>query len=65
MTSGERMVWAAAFVREIDNGPVIAAKRARAAVADLRLLGLHRPMLSGDPESSEMAIDMLSTGGDR
>lgn len=63
MTSGERMVWAAAFARELDNGPVIAAKRARAAVDDLRTLRDHPVII--DVGSAELVADMLSTGADR
>lgn len=66
MTSGERMVWAAEFVRGrgFHGDLVRAAKAARHAVMQLRAMSAGmRDGLDGD----ELALldDMLSNGGDR
>lgn len=71
MTSGERAVWAAEFVRQIGEGMHAsnAARGAEFAVRQLRGLGrtLGRP--GDDParveEINAMLADMLSTGADR
>ena len=64
MTSGERMVYAAEFVRALEDEadrPARAFARARIAVEHLRAGTDER---IGDDDRAMLA-DMLSTGGDR
>ena len=72
MTSGERAVWAAEFVRAIgdDVHASICARRAGDAVRLLRDQGTMMLARHGDTqerivEDRAMLADMLSTGGDR
>ena len=69
MTSGERAVWAAEFVRwnpksvrEVRE----AAQRAGDLVSAMRLAGVHASSsVSLSPDTQAMFDDILSTGGDR
>lgn len=64
MTSGERMVWAAEFVRARAEctDAADAAYRASCAVWALREL---RDVCTGTDHSNELVDDMLSNGEDR
>lgn len=63
MTSGERMVWAAEFVRVRADGidPPLAAQMASEAVTALRKAHLGTQTM----DAHAMLLDMLSTGADR
>lgn len=72
MTSGERAVWAAEFVRAIgdDVHASVCARRASDAVRLLRDEGTTMLARAGDSqervtEDRAMLADMLSTGADR
>ncbi len=64
MTSGERMVWAAEFVRALSEEPDarVALRRAKVAVVHLNALG-DRDDVCGTERA--MLDDMLSNGADR
>lgn len=67
MTSGERMVWAAEFVRVMampdgGHGRLTAVRSATSLVMIMRDLKADQRM---QPEEHAMLDDMLSNGGDR
>lgn len=64
MTSGERMVWAAEFVRvmAMPDGLLTAVRSATLVVMDLRNLKDSHQL---NIEERVMLDDMLSNGGDR
>ncbi len=65
MTSGERMVWAAAFVqaRFAHRDTLLAIRLAAVALHSLRIAMEHEPNI--DEADRAMLYDMLSNGGDR
>lgn len=63
MTSGERMVWAAAFAQALDAGNRPDAAAAIAA-ASVEMLG-RADVADLKDSARAMVRDMLSTGGDR
>lgn len=67
MTSGERMVWAAEFVRARAAGRPLdeAAESASNAVESLRLARTARITGLRDTQAAARLDDMLSNGGDR
>lgn len=67
MTTGERMVWAAEFVRAMADGQVAndAALSSSSAVWVLQDLAGRLAAGDGAADHRAMLDDMLSTGGDR